>query len=92
MRSFAYWDPELIKTSKLLNPESGEYQNVEIQPLESRTFVINNRTHVANGYRLVTKDINIDVWYTQEQHWIALESETPVGKLRYLPQQAESNS
>ena len=31
--TFAYWNPEFLEQSKLLNPQSGEYLPVDVEPL-----------------------------------------------------------
>ena len=41
----------------------------------------------ARHFRLVCENMTIDLWYTQEMHWLALESVTESGAvLRYLPE------
>ena len=41
----------------------------------------------ARRFKLVCEDMNIDLWYTNGMHWLALESTTASGAvLRYVPQ------
>jgi hypothetical protein len=44
----------------------------------------------ARHFRLVVEDRTIDLWYTNDMHWLALESVTDSGSLlRYLPENAD---
>ncbi len=86
VRSFAYWDAKLLNSAKLLNPQTGEYLDVDIKPLGKKLLNTNGKKILANGFRLTAEDIQIDVWYSDKQDWIALESDTRAGKLRYVVQ------
>ena len=87
VRSFAYWDIGLLSSSKLLNVQTGEYEAVELTDLGAARFKLDDREVDTRHYRLVAKNAKIDLWYTPEQHWLALESTTSSGAvLRYLPQ------
>lgn len=86
VRSFAYWDPELLKSQRLLNTQTGEYQEVETMDLGNSPLEIDGRTVDARQYRLLTDDFSIDLWYTPDMDWLALQSMTDSGhRLRYLP-------
>jgi hypothetical protein len=86
VRSFAYWDPELLKTSRLLNTQTGEYQDVEIIELGNNPIEIDGRLVEAVQYRLMIEGRSIDLWYTPEMDWLALKSMTEGGyRLSYYP-------
>lgn len=86
VRSFAYWDPELLKTRRLLNTQTGEYQEVEIVELGNKPIRIDGERVNARQYRLSVEDYHIDLWYTPDMNWLALQSITESGyRLRYLP-------
>jgi hypothetical protein len=86
VRSFAYWDLELLKTQRLLNTQTGEYQDVEIVALGNRPLEIDGERINARQYRLSVEDYHIDLWYTPDMNWLALQSITESGyRLRYLP-------
>jgi len=86
VRSFAYWDPELLKTSRLLNTQTGEYQDVEIIELGNNPIEIEGRMVEAIQYRLMIEGSSIDLWYTPDMNWLALQSITEGGyRLSYYP-------
>ena len=87
IRSFAYWDLGLLNSSQLLNVQTGEYETVELTDLGDTRFTLDNREIDARHYRLRAKDASIELWYTPQKHWLALESTTSSGAvLRYQPQ------
>ena len=87
VRTFAYWDVELLKRDRLLNTQTGEYQTVSFEDLGMGTLAIDEQQVEARHFRLVVEDMNIDLWYTRDMHWLALESITESGAvLRYLPE------
>lgn len=86
IRSFAYWDPELLKASRLLNTQTGEYQAVEVVELGESPIEIDGEFVKALQYRILVEDRSIDLWYTPEMDWLALQSITDGGyQIRYLP-------
>mgnify|MGYP001544506764 FL=1 len=87
VRSFAYWDINLLKSNKLLNTQTGAYQPVTITDLGNDTLKLEQKDIDARHFRLVCEDMTIDLWYTQDMQWLALESTTKSGAvLRYLPE------
>ena len=89
VHTFAYWDVDLLKSDRLLNTQTGEYEEVEITELGIGVLSFDGREVEARQYRLVAKDMVIDLWYTKDMHWLALESVTESGAvLRYLPEKA----
>lgn len=86
IRSFAYWDPELLKAEWLLNTQSGEIEPVELEALGRSTLEFEDQQIPAFKYRLLLKDKNIDLWYSTDMNWLALQSETEGGyQLSYYP-------
>ena len=86
VRSFAYWDPELLRTTRLLNAQTGDYQPVQIEELGHAPLFVDGREIDAQKYRLTVDDAAVDLWYTPDMKWLALESTTRDGyRLRYLP-------
>jgi len=82
--SFAYWDPRFLGEQRLLNPQTGEYVDVEIQKIDEGELTVRGRQVAATQYRIVAKGVNVDVWYSDEREWVALESEAKGGrKIRY---------
>lgn len=86
VRTFAYWDVELLKSERLLNTQTGKYESVTVTDMGQSTLEIDDKQIDARLFRLVCEDMTIDLWYTEDMHWLALESVTESGAvLRYLP-------
>ena len=86
VRSFAYWDPDLLKADKLLNTQTGEYEAVEVIELGNSTIDIDGKPFEALHYRIAMQDKSVDLWYTYDKQWLALKSETEDGyQISYYP-------
>lgn len=86
VRSFAYWDPDLLKADKLLNTQTGEYETVEVIELGQNNIDIDGEQVSAFQYRLSMEDKSVDLWYSQDKQWLALKSETEDGyQISYYP-------
>lgn len=82
--TFAYWNPDLLGQSRLLNVQTGEYMDVQVRPLGEETLTVRGTVQRALRYALETRDFRIDLWYSPNKEWLALESNTQGGrKLRY---------
>lgn len=86
VRTFAYWDVDLLNSERLLNTQTGKYESVSVTDMGKSVLEIDEEQIEARLFRLVAEDMTIDLWYTDDMHWIALESVTESGAvLRYLP-------
>jgi len=89
VRSFAYWDYDLIKSKALLNSQTGELIDVSYRFVGSDVINVNNKPLQARHYQLLGKDgagnlIDISLWYNSNNHWLALHSRLDNGySLRY---------
>ena len=82
--TFAYWEPDFLKRPVLLNPQTGELVDVELEAQGWERKRVGGREVDARRYRLRADDLDISLWYTTEGDWIGLESDTGKGKmLRY---------
>ena len=79
--TFAYWNPSFLEQEKLLNPQSGEYLDVEVEPLEPATLEVRGEEVPANGYRVTAEKMNLTVWYSEDNRWLALESVAKGGNI-----------
>ncbi|MCF7981124.1 MAG: DUF6134 family protein [Pseudomonadales bacterium] len=87
VRTFAYWDVDLLKSRRLLNTQTGEYERVSVRDMGTGMLTINNEQIEARHFRLVAEELTIELWYTKDMYWLALESVTASGAvLRYLPE------
>ena len=89
VRSFAYWDAELIKSKVLLNTQTGELIDVTYKFVGPEKILINKESIDTQRYQLLGKDevgndIDISLWYNNNDQWVALESRLENGRfLRY---------
>jgi hypothetical protein len=84
VKSFAYWDHDILVEDALLNPQTGELTPVDIRLVSEETLKVRGREVPARKYRLLTRDLALDVWYSDASEWLALESTTKDGRtLRY---------
>lgn len=71
--SFAYWNPAMLQQNHLLNPQTGEYEQVRITFLGHDNIQIEEQTVLADRYQLQAQDQQITLWYVDNQ-WISLEA------------------
>ena len=83
--SFAYWDQRLLQRGRLLNSQTGEYLEVELQRLPAATVTIGNREIAVDRYSLTARDMDITLAYAAGSgDWVALDSVVDGGRtLRY---------
>jgi hypothetical protein len=79
--TFAYWNPKMLQQDKLLNPQTGEWLDVDIRRIGRETIEVRGQPVTAERYRLTASKMKIDLWYSEKQEWLALESTTPEGYL-----------
>ncbi|UCE89532.1 MAG: hypothetical protein JSW10_01455 [Pseudomonadota bacterium] len=85
VKTFAYWDRSFLKGKRLLNSQTGEHIDIEVEPLGETIIEVRDKPVPARGYRLLAEDMVIDLWYSANDRWLALQSTTESGrKLRYL--------
>lgn len=84
VRSFAYWNLDLLNSKQLLNAQTGELVDIEFKYLGKDTLALNSKSISSEHYRLVGKDLEIDLWYSTDKLWLGLQSRTEHGNiLRY---------
>lgn len=79
--TFAYWNPRMLQQDKLLNPQTGEWLDVEIRRVGREIIEVRGEKQPALRYRLTAPKMQIDLWYSEDYRWLALESTTPDGYL-----------
>ncbi len=81
IKTFAYWDPEFLKETTLLNSQTGEMIEVESQFIANETMMHRGKETEARRYRLRGENLQIDLWYSDDDNWLALESLTESGRI-----------
>jgi len=72
--TFAYWNPELLQQTRLLNPQTGEYVGVSVEQVGTETLMVNGEPRAANRFRLRAYEVDLTLWYSPDDEWLALES------------------
>lgn len=88
IQTFAYWNPSILDAKYLLNPQTGEYVEIDVAPLgqervyyagknvDARSFLISNQDSDEN------KRINIKLWYSADtMQWLGLRSLVKGGRV-----------
>ena len=81
--SFAYWDPRILRATRLLNSQTGELLPGSVAERGTERVNVAGRNVAATRHRLSAPNLQIDLWYA-DGRWVALEAPTPGGRtLRY---------
>jgi len=81
IKTFAYWDPSILRADRLLNAQTGEFVDVRTDLLGEDTIEVRGQPVTARHYRLRGEGIEIDLWYAVEgNRWLALQSMTDSGR------------
>lgn len=82
--TFAYWNPSFLEQNRLLNPQTGEFLDVEVEELGRETVKVGEREVSARSVRINAREMQVTLWYSDEAEWLALESVAKGGRvLRY---------
>ncbi len=82
--TFAYWNPRILRQSRLLNAQTGAYETTRIAALGEETINVRGARVMARRYRIDGAGSPIDLWYSANDEWLALESAVAGGRrLRY---------
>ena len=84
VKTFAYWNPDILNEPRLLNSQTGELLTVEIEAVAEEQLNVRGTEVTAQRYHLVAKNMQLDIWYSKDNRWLALESTVKGNrKLRY---------
>ena len=82
--TFAYWNPRILQQKQLLNPQTGDYLASNISSLGQETILVKGQNIKAEHYKINTSKFKIDIWYGQNDEWLALQSLTEDGRIDYV--------
>lgn len=74
VRTFVYWDPELLTRPALLNSQTGELMTVRYEPLGEELLNIKDRFINSRKLRVHSDKFTIDLWYSMDNKWLSLKS------------------
>ncbi len=81
LKTFAYWDPEFLSSQRLLNTQTGEIKDVSIEKIGEEHIMVRGKLTATKHYRLTTDEFVIDLWYSKNNKWLALNSTTKSGSV-----------
>ena len=82
--SFAYWNPEMLQQTRLLNAQTGKLETVTITAMGEEKISLRGTQTPAKRYRITGPKHPIDFWYGADRSWLALQSTLESGRrLRY---------
>lgn len=82
--SFAYWNPAFLQQQRLINVQNGEVLDIEVSQPERVELEVRGVKQPAYRYQLGAGEMKIDLWYSENHEWLALETDARGGRrLRY---------
>ena len=93
VQTFAYWNPSILQSTRLLNSQTGEYEDVSVAFDGQDSIRVGGTNVPAERYKLTAKGGDIKLWYSaDEQVWLGLEAPAKGGRtLRYEPESVPVN-
>ena len=87
VRTFAYWNPSLLRAESLLNAQTGELMPVGVEEYGADVLQVGDREIPTRRLQITLQEGVIDLWYHLDTgRWLALEAPTEGGRtLRYEP-------
>jgi hypothetical protein len=87
VKSFAYWNPAILGATRLLNAQTGEYEEVSVSHEGQEYVTVGEQSVAAERFRLDAQSGEIVLWYTTgDRQWVGLSAPTKSERrLRYLP-------
>lgn len=79
--TFAYWNPDFLEQPRLLNPQTGEYVDVDVEQAGEEMLDVRGQLVVARRIRLTANDVDLTLWYSPDDEWLALESVAKGGRI-----------
>ena len=85
--TFAYGNPKILEQKKLMNSQSGEYLDVDIQFIREENHKVKGKDILTDLWRIEANiddgDLLIHLWYDKNMNWVSLKSQTPIGDMLY---------
>lgn len=82
--SFAYWNPAFLQEQRLINIQNGEIVDIQVSDPAPEQVLVRGELRDSYRYKLQAGEMNIELWYSENNEWLALESEASGGRrLRY---------
>ena len=72
--TFAYWNPDFLEQPRLLNPQTGEYVDITVEQAGNDVVEVRGQQVSATRFRLTAYNVDLTLWYSPDDEWLALES------------------
>ena len=72
--TFAYWNSEFLKQPRLLNPQTGDFVDVRVERVGDEILYVRGRPVAAIRFKLTAYEVDLTLWYSLDNDWLALES------------------
>ncbi len=72
--TFAYWNPDFLGQSRLLNPQTGEYVDVRVEEVGDEMLEVRGQAVTATRFKVTAYEVDLTLWYSPDDEWLALES------------------
>ena len=72
--TFAYWNPSFLNEPQLLNPQTGDYVDISVEEAGNETLQVRGEAVTAKIFRLTAYNVDLTLWYSPDDEWLALES------------------
>ena len=72
--TFAYWNPAMRTQTRLLNPQTGRVETVQINRVGSGSIDVRGVQTLAIQFRITGPSAAILVWYSPQGEWLGLDS------------------
>jgi Domain of unknown function (DUF6134) len=72
--TFAYWNPAIRTQTRLLNPQTGRFEPVQITEAGTGLLDVRGVPTLATRVRITGLSAAIDVWYSPQGEWLGLDS------------------
>jgi len=79
--TFAYWNADFLDQTRLLNPQTGEYVDVLVEKVGDEMLEVRGQEVAATRFRLTAYDVDLTLWYSPDDEWLALESVAEGGRI-----------
>jgi len=79
--TFAYWNPEFLDQPRLLNPQTGNYVDVSVEKVGEELLKVRGKPVAARRFRLTAHEVDLTLWYSPDDEWLALESVAKGGQI-----------
>jgi len=79
--TFAYWNPEFLNQPRLLDPQTGAYLEVDVERVGQEAISVRGEQVPASLYRVSARKMELKLWYSEDNEWLALESVAKGGRI-----------